>query len=478
MATFRKLVTGTALISSVNMLRLVVQFVSLPLLARLLSPEDYGIVAMAMPILLFVMLFADSGLGVSLVRDQSAGTTAWHSCFWLTTGLGAGLCLVFAVIAPTFAEWMNEPELAAVMATLAVVILLQSLTLVPGAALQKQGLFSRVAAAEIAGVLASIGVAITLALNGFGVWALVWQQVVLYGVRLGLTAILSPYRPRFIFEWQAARGHVVFGWKLLVANAITFAGRSAESIIIGKFRGAADLGVFGMAYQFAKLPWMLVTGPLQFVLFPQVADAQNDPVRLRAQALLVSKVIATLLLAPMALIGAASVPIFDILLSEKWREAAYVFSLIIAAAAIQPVIGVLGTFVLAIGRPDVQLRLTMQATVLWMICLSGSVWYGLYAIAIAYTVSTLAFSVWSLRVMLPLLGCSFQDYSKAVGGQIILAIAAAVSYRMIIRLWEMNDLSAIILAISLASGCVLGSFIFSYRNLLAGLNALRQHSSA
>ena len=473
MATLRNLVTGTALISSVNMLRLVVQFVSLPLLARLLSPEDYGIVAMAMPILLFVMLFADSGLGVSLVRDQSAGVTAWHSCFWLTTALGAALCLLFAAFAPTFADWMNEPALAAVMATLAVVILLQSLTLVPGAAMQKQGLFSRVAAAEIAGVLASIGVAVAAALHGLGVWALVWQQVVLYAVRLVLTAILSPYRPRFVFEWQAARGHVVFGWKLLVANAIGFAGRSVESIVIGKFRGAADLGVFGMAYQFAKLPWMIVTGPLQFVLFPLIADAQSNPAKLRAQALLVSKVIATLLLAPMALIGAASVPIFDILLSEKWREAAYVFSLIIAAAAIQPVIGVLGTFVLAIGRPDVQLRLTMQSTVLWMIFLFGSVWFGLYAIAIAYTVSTLAFSVWSLRVMLPLVGCSFLDYTKAVGGQVILAIVAAGIYRMITHTWVMTDMSAIMLAIALAGGCVLSSFILAHRDISAGLKAIR-----
>ena len=474
MATFRKLVTGTALISSVNMLRLVVQFVSLPLLARLLSPEDYGIVAMAMPILLFVMLFADSGLGVSLVRDQTAGATAWHSCFWLTTVLGAGLCLVLAAFSPTFADWMNEPALAPVMATLAVVILLQSLTLVPGAALQRHGLFSRVAAAEIAGVLASIGVAIAVALHGFGVWALVWQQVVLYGVRLLLTGLLSPYRPRLVFEWQAARGHVVFGWKLLVANAITFAGRSAESIVIGKFRGAADLGVFGMAYQFAKLPWMLVTGPLQFVLFPQVADAQNDPVRLRAQALLVSKVIATLLVAPMALIGAASVPIFDFLLSEKWREAAYVFSLIVAAAAVQPVIGVLGTFVLAIGRPDVQLRLTMQSTVLWMISLLGSVWFGLYAIAIAYTVSSLAFSAWSLRVMLPLVGCSVADYMKAVGGQILLAIAAAGTYLLITQAWDLTDGAAILLAMALASGCIVFSFSLSYRDLSAGLNALRR----
>jgi O-antigen/teichoic acid export membrane protein len=473
MSPLKKLVTGTALISSVNALRLAVQLVSLPLLARLLNPEDYGVVAMAMPILLFVMLFADSGLGVSLVREKTADMTAWHSCFWLTAGLGAGLSFALAALAPSFAHWMAEPTLAAVMASLASVIMLQSLTLVPGAAMQQQAMFSRIAIAEIIAILLSVGVAITAALNGLGVWALVWQQIVMYAVRLVLTALLGPYRPRLVFAWQAARGHVVFGWTLLAANAIGFGGRSVESIMIGKFRGAADLGIYGMAFQFARLPWMIVTGPLQFVLYPLVAGAHSDVAKLRAQALLASKVLATLLLAPMALIGAAGVPIFDLLLSEKWRDAAYIFALIIPAMAVQPVTGVLGTFILAIGRPEIQLRLTMQSTILWMACLFSAVWVDLTTVAIAYTVSTLVFSVWSLKVMLPLLGCSLKDYAKAVGGQAILAVVMAGTYWAITQIWALGDVFAILLAVVLACGCVGISLLLARRDLTASLRALR-----
>lgn len=468
----KKLLTGTALISSVNVLRLVVQFVSLPLLARLLTPEDYGVVAMAMPIVLFVMLFADSGLGTSLVRETLDDLTPWHSCFWLTSALGAGFCLFLAALAPAVSFWMDEPTLAAVMASLATVIFLQSLTLIPGAALQQQGMFARIAIAEIVGIIASVGFAIWAAVNGLGVWALVGQQITLYAVRLVLNVVFSPYRPRFVFKWSSAKAHVVFGWTLFASNVVGFGSRSIENIVIGRFRGAADLGVYGMAFQFARLPWMIVTGPLQYVLYPLVAGAQSDPAKLRAQALLASKVLAILLLTPMALIGAASVPIFDILLSEKWREAAHVFAIIIPAAAIQPVTGIIGTFVLAIGRPDIQLKLTTQSTILWMACLFGSVWFGLTAIAVAFTVSTLVFSLWSLRVMLPLVGCSFRDYAKAVGAQIVIAMVAAAAYGGITQTWPMSDGDSLLLAMAMAAVCVLGSILLERKRILGDYRAV------
>ncbi|PLL10638.1 hypothetical protein C0V75_20145 [Tabrizicola sp. TH137] len=468
----KKLVTGTALISSVNILRLIVQFVSLPLLARLLTPEDYGIVAMAMPIVLFVMLFADSGLASSLVREKSEDMTPWHSCFWLTTGLGASFCLLLAALSPVVSYWMDEPTLSPVMAALATVILLQSLTLIPGAALQQEGMFGRIALAEIAGIIVSLGVAIWAALNGLGVWALVGQQIALYAVRLFFNAVLSPYRPRLVFSWGSAKGHVVFGWNVFASSVVGFGSRSAENIIIGRFRGAAELGYYGMAFQFARLPWMIVTGPLQYVLYPLVAGADKDLAKLRAQALLASKVLAILLFAPMLLIGAASVPIFDLLLSEKWREAAYVFAMIIPAAAVQPVIGILGTFVLAIGRPDIQFKLTVHSTVLWMACLLSSVWFSLTAVAIAFTVSTLVFSLWSLRVMLPLVGCSFRDYGKAVGGQIFVGAVAVAIYAAIALTWPMTDVESIFVAMSLAGLCVLGSFLVQWKRILGDYKAV------
>jgi O-antigen/teichoic acid export membrane protein len=478
LSPFTRLVTGTALISSVNVLRLIVQFLSLPLLARFLEPADYGIVGMAMPIILLVMLFADSGLASSLVRDKSDEEDAWHSCFWLTTILGTGLAFVLAGLSPLMSAWLGEPALTAVVTTLACVIVLQSMTLIPGAALQRQGLFGRIAAAEIVALIAGASCALLAAANGMGVWALVWQQVILYGIRLVLTLLWSPYRPKLRFEFQAARDHVLFGWKLLAANLVGLGGRSIESTAIGKVRGADDLGIYGMAFQFLRLPFMIVTGPLQYVLYPIVAGAHGDKAKLRSQVLLASKILAMILLAPMALAGAASVPIFDVVLSEKWREAAYVFTLVVPAAIIQPVIGILGTFVLAVGRPEVQLRLTLQSTLLWMACFFSSVWFGLSAIAVAYSLSTLAFTAWYLTVALPLLNCSVFDYIRATGVHAVIAVAAFITYRTIAASWQIGDLALIGLAAMLAVICTLVSILLEFQSLRTAYRMLRGNAAA
>ena len=473
MSAIKRFITGAASVSMINVLRLAVQFLSLPLLARMLSPNEYGLVGMAMPFILFVMMIADSGLASSLVRDRSGDIAAWHSCFWLTAFLGVLLCLLLLLVSPAIALWLHEPALGPITATLSVVILMQSLTLIPGALLQQGGYFIRISAAEIASLVASVGVVLWCAFHGMGAWALVWQQVALYAVRLVATLALSPYRPRLTFKWQLARDHVLFGWKLLFANVVNFASKSAESLLIGKIRGPSDLGIFGMAIQFARLPFMVVTGPLQYVLYPSISADRDNRDKLRAQLLLATKGLAILLLAPMALVGAASDPIFDLLLSDKWSESATVFALIVPAAAFQPVVSLVGTFILAIGRPDVQLRLASQSMILWVLCLLGSVWFGLSVVAISYTVFTLLFSAWTLRVMLPLLDCRLRDYLNAVGAQIVLALVAASIYRLLLAQWPLSDLAAISLAIAMAAICVAGSVIVDRKQLILAVSNLR-----
>lgn len=190
-----KIVKGAAFIGFVNVLRLIVQFVSVPVLARLLSPVDYGLAAMAMPVILFVMLIADAGLGNSLVRTSRTNDPAWHTCFWLSVGLGIVGAAGVALLSPLVAFLLNEARLMPLLAAFAAIIPLQTFTMVPGASLQKQARFGTIAATEIVAMCTSLGAAVYLAMAGSGVWALIWQQIVFYAVRFTLTLSCSPYRP-------------------------------------------------------------------------------------------------------------------------------------------------------------------------------------------------------------------------------------------------------------------------------------------
>ena len=206
---------------------------------------------------------------------------------------------------------------------LAAIVPLQTCTVVPGAALQKQGRFGAIAATERA-VIASLGTAVACSIAGLGVWSLVGQQIVFYAVRLALTLTLSPCRPRLVFALGDAWEHVIFGRNLLGVSLISSASRSLENLVIGRFYGPAPVGVYSMAFQFARLPFMLVTGPLQFSLYPHVAALRDDKAKLVALLLLITRVLAMVVVPAVGLVAVASDPIFHLLLSKKWGQAALI----------------------------------------------------------------------------------------------------------------------------------------------------------
>jgi len=448
--SIRRIAQGTALIGCINVVRLFVQFFSIPVLARLLAPADYGLAAMAMPVILLLMMIADAGLGNSLVRTGATDGPAWHTCFWLSSGLGCVVSIGVVLIAPLVGVLPNEPPLVPVLMALAAVVPLQTCTIVPGAALQKQARFGTIAATEITAIGASIGTAVACAVAGLGVWALVWQQIVFYAVRFALTLALSPYRPRLVFAHGDAWEHLIFGRNLLGVSLVSSASRSLENLVIGRVYGPAPVGVYSMAFQFARLPFMLVTGPLQFALYPHVAALREDTAKLTSLLLLITRVLAMVVLPAVGLVAAASEPIFHLLLSQKWGQAAPLFVLIAPAASLQPVTAVLGTFLMALGRTDVQMRLAVRFAAVWLVGLMLSVWYGIEAVAAAYSVCGVLFSVWSLRVCLPLLNCSFTMYARTLLWPLAVTAAAILLYRLVSSAAPAHEVVNVALAALLA----------------------------
>ncbi len=467
--SFKQIAKGTALIGFVNVVRLVAQLFSVPVLARLLSPADYGLAAMSMPVILFVMMIADAGLSTSLVRSGKVDQPAWHTCFWLSVALGILFAIAVILLSPVVGFLASEPRLVPLITVLAAIIPLQTLTLVPGAALQQQKRFATIAMAEIGSLVASIGAAVACALAGFGVWALIWQQIVFYIVRVMLTLACSPYRPRLIFDLPDAWEHVIFGRNLLGVALITSASRAIENLAIGKINGPGATGIYSMAFQFARLPFMLVTGPLQYVLYPHIAAIREDKTKLAALFLLFTRLLAMVVFPGVCLVALASEPMFHLLLSKKWEQAAPIFVLIAPAAALQPVTSIVGTFLMALGRTEVQMRLAGQFAVLWLVGLMLSVWYGIEAVAATYSICGVLFSMWSLRICLPLVDCSFASYARVFMWPVVLTVTAMIGYAMLRSTSATHDVLNVCLSLALAASvCVVGLFA-QRRALLAVL---------
>jgi O-antigen/teichoic acid export membrane protein len=424
----RSIIAGAAAISSVSILRLSLQFLSVPILARLLSPEDYGVVAIAMPIVLFAMIIADAGLGSSLVRNEHADTSDWHTCFWLLTAIGVALFLTIALAAPWVAYCFNEPRLSAILISLASIVAIQAIAIVPGASLQRNNRFSVIACSDAFSIILSIGAAIASALLGAGIWALVWQQLVYYGTRTSLTWYFAGFRPIRIFKPKEASEHILFARNLLLANLLSFGSRSADGLMLGKVAGASPLGFYSMAFQFARLPFLLVTGPVQYVLYPHLAAARDNQLRLRDTFLSLTGVLAAIMIPSVSIVAFAHDPVFSLLLSDKWHTAGELFMLIAPATALQPVTALLGTFLMALGRTDMHLRIAKRFALVWSVGILLTVWKGAFSLAICYAVVSLVCSGLSLKESLPLLGCSFKDYLKRLLAPIYWASAGCAWY--------------------------------------------------
>ena len=164
--SLRRITLNTAAMSSVTLLRMLVQTLIIPVLARILSPSDYGIVAMAMPFIFFAMMFADAGMGVSLVRTSDTEHSIWSTSFWLTVLIGLGLTLAVVIVGFIAASFFAEPRLGPVVAALAIVIFLQAIATIPGAALQQKHRFHTIASIEIAAMIISTAAALVTALQG------------------------------------------------------------------------------------------------------------------------------------------------------------------------------------------------------------------------------------------------------------------------------------------------------------------------
>ena len=319
--SLRTIVTGTAFASAASVTRILAQFIVVPILSRLLTSADYGLVGIASPFVFFAMLIADAGVGMSLVRSAPVeDTVSWSTSFWLVLLLGSGLALILVAFAPLAAHVFGEPKLEPILIILSYTVVAQAAAIIPGAALQQAQRFSTIAAVEMSSTLLGIIAVVIAGLLGAGVWALIAQQVVFFTSRSLLTFIYSPFRPHLTFNLPKIKSHVAFGRDVIGASAIAQLVGSIDNLVIGHVLGSSAVGFYAMAMQFIRLPTIVVAGPLQFVLFSHMAAIKDNLPAIRRTFLLVTRVLGIIIFPSLGMVATAHFSFFNILLSEKWSE--------------------------------------------------------------------------------------------------------------------------------------------------------------
>jgi O-antigen/teichoic acid export membrane protein len=452
--SLRRLAFGTVAMSLVNVIRLFAQFFAIPILARRLSPVDYGIVGMAMPILALSMMIADAGVGMSLVRSSASNRRVWSTCFWLSVLLGAVLAALMTASAPVASRLLHEPRVGPVIVALAVVVVLQAIAIIPTTMLQQQQRFNTIATIEISSVAVGIGVAVIIAIQGGGAWALVGQQLSYSLVKLATTLLLSPFRPLMVLDLPSVVEHLTFSRDILSVNMIVFLTRSLDNVIIGNVLGAGAVGVYSMAWQFLRLPRMVVTGPLQYVLYAQLAEIKHEAAAVRRLFLILTRMVATLAFPAIGMIAVAHEPVFGVILSSKWSASGELFLMMAPISVIETVTGIGGTVMLAFGRTDIQLRWTTECGVIWLFVLFISVWFGLDWLAVAYTGVFVMYAPRLLMLTLPLIGCGASAYARALLVPAMATLTCIAVFLFLTSAVQIDRFSQLAAAMVLAIGGV------------------------
>ena len=465
--SLRTIVTGTAFVSAASVTRILAQFIVVPILSRLLTSADYGLVGIASPFVFFAMLIADAGVGMSLVRSAPLeDKVSWSTSFWLILLLGSGLALILAAFAPLAVHIFGEPKLEPILIILSYTVVAQAAAIIPGAALQQARRFSAIAAVEMSSTLLGITAAVLAGLLGAGVWALIAQQVVFFTSRPLLTFMYSPFRPHLTFNLPKIKSHVAFGRDVIGASMIAQIVGSIDNLVIGHVLGSSAVGFYAMAMQFIRLPTIVVAGPLQFVLFSHMAAIKDNLPAIRRTFLLVTRVLGIIIFPSLGMVATAHFSFFNILLSEKWSELSTIFMILATAGALQTMMALGGDIMLIMGRTDLRLRTTIEFGLLWLCALLLSVSHDLYWVAIAYNCAVLLYLPRTLWLLLSLIQCPVKMYLKAMIVPALATLASIIIYTEIVRIFTPHQYADAGLAVLLAIVTAAISALVQLRSLL------------
>lgn len=469
MSTFKQRAAGAALWSALEIAaRYGAQFIVMVILARLLSPEDFGLVAILLVFTSLGMLLVDGGFGTALIQRQntSADDETTVFVFNLATGILAG-ALLFCM-ASVIAKFFDQPRLCDLTRLMALVLPLGALAAVPDALLAMKLDFKARARAEMVASVCAGLVAIMLAVRGFGVWSLAWHSVTGILIRGVLLWHFSAWRPRGAYSTQSFRSLFGFGAYMLAASLLNALAVRLQSLLIGKLFDTRTLGYYTLAQNTQQAPTSLVGSLLNRVGLPVFSTISGDHQRL-ALGLQSSMRMSMFLFFPFMIgIAFTARPLIGILFGERWAPAAPILSILALSAALWPMhvlnIAVIG----AQGKSNLLLRVetVKQAAAIALIVVSAR--WGVLAIAWSVVASSVVALAVNAHYCGRLLGYGLIPQLRDQSTTLFLTIAAALTGWTVLH-WTSPSPGNMLLATAVAATAYLLIALLTRNTALAGI---------
>ncbi|SCB27355.1 lipopolysaccharide biosynthesis protein [Rhizobium hainanense] len=384
---FGRVALRAGLVTAVaQVLRMAIQFLSVVILARLLRPEDFGLVAAVAPIAAFVGLFQNLGLQQAVIQRKEITRKQLNQVFWMSASVGLGCTVVLSASAPIVASFYGDSRMLGITLATALPLFLGSLAALPLALMNRDLQFGQLAVNDVSSAFAGLVITAAAAYWGFGYWSLVLGPAVSAVIVLILAWQVTrwmPGRP----ELNIDREIVSFGANLTGFNLVNFFARNLDNILIGKYSGAVQLGYYDRAYKLLLFPLQNIIQPLTRVMIPLMSRIQDDKLKFREIYLRTVWLLGLVTIPGIAALTFASDQLVAVLFGKQWLPVAPIFAWLGIASLIQPISSTTGWIFICQGRTNSMFQWGMFSSLVTVIAFVLGLQWGAIGVAAAYAIS-------------------------------------------------------------------------------------------
>ena len=407
--------------------RQALRFIVAIILARLLTPRDFGLVGMIVVFTGFLGIFSELGFGAALIQKQEIEERHLSSIFWLNIICGIILCGIMLIIAPVVAKFYDEPRLKLLTIVFSINFLIAPFSIVQSSILKRVMDFRKLALIEMATTCIAGGSAVILALFGLGVWSLIWHIILTTLISALLLWQASDWKPRCYFDRNAVKELIGFSGNLFGFNVFNYFVRNSDDLLIGKYMGSAALGVYTRAYSIMLIPINQISAAIGQVMFSSLSKMQDDRLRVKDIYLRTISIIAFITFPMMMGLFVVADSFVLALLGSKWSEVIPILQILCMLALVQSLVTTLGWIYTSQGRTDLFFRWSLWAGALLILSIVVGVWIGtVIAVAGCYAFTSGIILVYpAFAIPGKLINMTFNDVVHSVSNIFICTVLMA-----------------------------------------------------
>lgn len=423
-----------------------IQFIIQIILARLLTPEDYGSIAIIAIFITIANVFVQSGFNTALIQKKDTDELDYSSVFYLSMFVAFIIYIILFIAAPFIAEFYGIDNLTAVIRVISITLFFGAYNSIQNAIVAKHMEFRKLFFSSTGAVCVSGIIGIVLAYSGFGVWALVAQQLINQITISVILLFILKWHPKLIFSFERIRVLFSYGCKLLVSALIDTFYMNIRSLIIGKIYSPTMLGFYNRGDQFPQLIVSNINGSIQSVMLPALASQQDNVEKVK-NMMRRGIVTSSFIIFP-TMVGLAVVakPLVSIILTDKWLLCVPFLQIFCMSYALWPIHTANLQAINAMGRSDIYLRLEIAKKVVGMIILVISLFYGVYGIAVGTLIAGIVSTFINSYPNKKLLNYSYLEQMKDIMPSFIISVLMGViTYS--VRFFNMGNMITMIIQI-------------------------------